>query len=274
MMMQRRVTYLFLLLLFLSGCTDETNREVDYGPLINASEEAIFFQDVVNETYKLLVKADRETELNGGGQTLIGNVLVTAVEISDDSTIFTFDFSRSYFDWDNVHKDSLIKVTVTGGFGSEDGFAEAEMDGFKIGDRTLTGKIFFAFQEVSGSFTTYSLTSQSLGYSDTLNQSHSIEFNQHLMLKKVYGIPGVYDNLWFKAGGEASGVSSSGKAYHYTIMDTIVDSVGCPWPSEGIIGMSFGNSNDSTYIDLIDQDSCSNQYKINIANKYFTQKGL
>ncbi|HKK10194.1 MAG TPA: hypothetical protein VJ939_05120, partial [Bacteroidales bacterium] len=116
-------TYSFILLVFLTGCTDETNREVDYGPLINASEEAIFFQDVANETYKLLVKAVRETELNGGGQTFIENVLVTAEEISGDSTIFTFDFSRSYFDWDNVHKDSLINVTVTGDLGSEDGFA-------------------------------------------------------------------------------------------------------------------------------------------------------
>lgn len=272
--MLRILTFFILLLVFLvSSCSDETNREVDYSPMIQASEEAIFFQDIVNETYKLLVKAERESGLSGGGQTFIENVWVISEVFTEDSTIFTFDFSRSYLDWDNVYKDSLIKVTVTGDFGSEDGFAEADMAGFKIGDRTLSGKIFFAFQEGSGSFTTYSLTSQSLSYSDTLNNSYTIVFNQHLMLKKVIGIPGVYDNLWFKTGGEASGVSSSGKSYHYTIQDTIIDSVSCQWASKGIIGMRF-NSGDSTYINLLDDDTCSNQYVINIANKYFAQKGL
>ncbi len=268
-----RILSFAIMFVLLSSCNDETNREVDYTPMIKASEEAIFFQDMVNETYKLLVKAERETSLDGGGQTFIENVWVTAEELPGDSIHYIFDFRNYYLDWDFLHKDSTYSVMVTGDFGSEDGEATVMLNGFSINDRTFHGNLTIAFEEVRNSFTVYSLSAQSLHFTDTLSQTHEIDLNQRFMLKKVFGIPGVYNNLWFKTGGEASGVSTQGKSYHYTIQDTIIDSVSCQWASRGVIGLRF-SSGDSTYINLIDNDSCSNQYTINIANKYLSQKGL
>lgn len=256
----------------ISGCSKEKNEQVDYNDYITAGEEYVVLQNLAHENLKWIYRAMQHPEMDDGIDTM-RKVIVKRDSMGGDSVMYTLDYRKSWFDYDGLHKDSIIRIMAKGDMKQPGDKATAVLDGFQMEDRRFEGRIDYQkMKDTTGGLAVIRIRTQDVQYRDTTGRSHSIELSQQAHVKKYLGTPGNMV-LSFTVTGQAEGVASNQKAYNAIIPDTslLLDSLTCTRIQSGHVVLQVdGGEAGHTYIDfLAPTDTCNRKYSIHLDNEKY-----
>ena len=260
---------LILMVAFIfTGCSKEENTAIDYNKYITAGDEYVMFQNVVHENLKWIYRAAYMADFGEDGKDYFRHVQVVKKFQDNDSIVYTLDYSRTWNDYDDLHKDSIITTSVVGSMQNQGDRAYVKLDGFKIADRQFFGGLIYKHKGSAdeGGYI-IDVSSQELGFSDTLGNTHNLSINQQIRIN-YYSI--TEDSLSFQThtSGRAEGQASNYEQYSAIISDTslLIDSLACTRIQHGSVSFELSNVNakEGTYLNfsLTPPDTCNQHYKI------------
>lgn len=261
-----------------TGCSKEENTAIDYNKYITAGDEYVMFQNVVHENLKWIYRASYMADYEDNGKDYFRHVQVVKEFEDNDSIVYTLDYSRTWNDYDDVHKDSIITTSVVGSMQSQGDKAYVKLDGFKIADFQFFGGLIYKHKGLSDEGRDIiDVSSQELGFSDTLGNTHNLTINQQISIK-YYSI--TEDSLSFqiKTTGMTEGRASNYEKYSATISDTslLIDSLACTRIQQGNVIFELNNVNAKgvTYLDfsLTPPDTCNQHYKIHFGRENYIMR--
>jgi len=272
--MARKVLIILVLAFIYSGCSKEENTSVNYNYYITAGEEYVMFQNVVHENLKWIYRATRVADFEDDNRDTIRSVQVIKELDEGDSSVYTLDYTVSWFDYDGVHKDSTITLSVKGDMRTEGDRAHLNFEGFSFEERQLKGQLTYRHRGTEDGLDVIDVSSRGFGFSDTLGRTHDIYIDQQLKIKNYFSVLGNI-KFRFQTSGMAEGTASNFKKYTASITDTAVlrDSLACTRVKKGtvILGIENSEANGTTYIQFGEGslDTCSNKYRISFDDEKY-----
>lgn len=272
--MARKVLIILVFAFIYSGCSKEENTSVNYNYYITAGDEYVMFQNLVHEKLKWIYRATRVADFEGDNRDTIRSVQVIKELEEGDSSVYILDYTANWFDFDGVHKDSTITLSVKGDMRTEGDRARLNVDGFSIGERQLKGQLIYRHIGSDEGLDVIDVSSRSFGFSDTLGRTHDIFIDQQLKIKNYFSVLGDI-KFRFQTSGMAEGTASNFKKYSASITDTAVlrDSLPCTRIKKGTVVLDIENSEaeGTSYIQFGtgSLDTCSTKYRISFDDEKY-----
>lgn len=260
------IPFVFILM---AACDSGQNRHIDYNQVYEAVESQIKLQDVVNETFKLVVETRNARHWDAGDQLSVGQVVVTR----HDSVSFTFQFNHLNENDNHLYRGE-IEASIDTSFFREGSLSEWRFTTLSVDYDEITGVVVVENLSSQDDSMVFQLTSNNLQLRDTLNHVHQAVWEQQVVLHDFQTETNTIQDFYISSTGYASGHTRLYSGYHAEITEPLVEQDSCCWIRTGRIGFEVSDVDVANiFVDFSDTTAgiCNARYLLSVDNSKYEQ---